>query len=707
VRKASLAGACLILVGVADAQIAPPPSGSPAVQSETPLLGYTPSPSADQMSDLRDAVRAAATGDVVRADSLRGGLSDPIARKLVLWVMVDKDGDSMPFAELDQARRDLWGWPHDNRRQAAAEKQLDAQSLPPQQVIAWFNGEPPQTAEGAMALAGAEQALGRANDAKALIRHFWRDVVFEAEPQRQMLARFGGLLTIDDHIRRADMLLYGQQGPAARDMLALLPPDQQTLARARMAFRDGDPGAAELADGLPPSLQNDPGLAFERAKYLLHQRDGVLALSMLPYLTKSPPGDEAAQALWTVRKGLIGAALQTRNYQLAYQAAADNGMSSGVDYTEAEFYAGWLALEKLHNAPLADQHFAHIEQVGSSPITEARALYWRARAADAEGDPIGAQDLYAQGGRYITTFYGQLSAEKAGITQIDLGHDPVPTAADRARFESRETVRAARMLADLGERELYRSMVLHIADSLPNAEEYALLVDLAHGYGDQDLAMRVVRAAAQRGYVLPDRGYPILEAQVDGGAELAFSLSIARQESNFDPSAHNPSGARGMMQLLPSTAAILARRAGMPYSAEMLYDGPYNVRLGSTYLQKMVDDFGGSYVMAAAAYNAGPNHMPEWTSTCGDPRTSSGDPVDFIECIPFSETRNYAMRAMETMEVYRARLNGGRAPLTLTADLKRGGYTPVPTNYVAGGAFPAEQGPAALAESSAPASATR
>ena len=673
---------------------------------QTPSLGYQPSPSADQMATLREALKAGETGDVGRADSLRAGLADPIARKLVLWAMADSAGERMTFSELDQARRDLWGWPRAGRRQGAAERQLEAQAMSPQSVMAWFNGEAPQTAEGAMALAAAERALGRTDDARALIKHFWRDEVFEAEPQRQMLARFGDLLTIDDHVRRADMLLYGQQGPAARDMIAVLPSDQQTLARARMALRQGD-SAESLIQTLPPNLQDAPGLAFERARYLMRHKDGVLALSLADHLTKTPPGDEAGSALWAVRKGLVGAALQTRNYQAAYHAAADNGMSSGVDYTEAEFYAGWIALTKLRDAETADRHFAHIQAVGASPITQARALYWRARAAEAGGDAIGAQDLYAQGGRFLTTFYGQLAAQRAGITQIDLGHDPVPTSADRARFEAREPVRAARILAGLGERELLRAFVLGVADNLPNAEEYALLIDLAHGYGEQDLSMRVVRAAAQRGYILPDRGYPVLAAQIDGGAELAFSLAIARQESNFDPSAHNPSGARGMMQLLPSTAAILARRAGMPYSAERLYDGEYNVRLGSTYLQKMIDTFGGSYVMAAASYNAGPAHMPDWTSTCGDPRTASGDPLDFIECIPFSETRNYAMRAMETMEVYRAKLNGGHAPLTLAADLKRGAYAPVPTAFVAGGAFPVNEGQTALAESSAPATATK
>ena len=703
VRKASLTMSCLIVVGVAEAQVSPQ-AGGPFATVQTPSLGYTPSPSTDEMSTLREALRAAQTGDVSRADSLRGSLSDPVARKLVLWAMADSASTTLSFFELDQARRDLWGWPRASRRQAAAEKQLEAQSMAPAQVVAWFKGDQPQTAEGAMALASAYRALGRTNDAKALIRRFWREEVFEAEPQHQMLYRFGDLLTPDDHVRRADMLLYGSQGPATRDMIDLLPAEQQAVARARMALRNGDAGAF---GSLSPSQQDDPGIAFERARSLVRQKDGVLALSMLPRLTRTPPGEDAAEAIWAVRKRLINAALQTRNYQAAYEAAAGNGMTTGTDYTEAEFYAGWLALQKLHNPTLADQHFAHIQQVGASPITVARALYWRGRAAEAGGDAIGAQALYAQGGQYITTFYGQLAAQKAGLTQIDLGRDPVPTAADRARFEGRETVRAARLLAQIGNRELLRSFVLGIDDDLPNAEEYALLVDFAKSYGEQDLSMRVVRAAAQRGYILPDRGYPVLASRVEGGAELAFSLSIARQESNFDPYARSGVGARGLMQLMPSTAAILARRAGMSYSAERLYDADYNVRLGSTYLQKMVDDFGGSYVMAAASYNAGPNHMPEWTSICGDPRTASGDPLDFIECIPFSETRNYAMRTMETMEVYRARLNGNHAPLTLAQDLKRGAYTPVPTSFIAGGAFPANEGNTALAESSAPGTATR
>ena len=212
--------------------------------------------------------------------------------------------------------------------------------------------------------------------------------------------------------------------------------------------------------------------------------------------------------------------------------------------------------------------------------------------------------------------------------------------------------------------------------------ESALLVDFARGYGDQDLAMRAVRTAAQRGFILPERGYPLLDHHFTpgpGAAETAFVYSISRQESNFDPAARSGVGARGMMQLMPATASIVARKLGETHSVERLSDAPYNMRLGSVYLGDMVRNFSGSYIMAAAAYNAGPGRPAQWAGLCGDPRGATTDPLDFIECIPFSETRNYVMRTLETTMVYRARLNGGVSPLTLSSDLKRGGYVYSPS----------------------------
>ncbi|HJV41571.1 lytic transglycosylase domain-containing protein [Caulobacter sp.] len=668
-RRVMLGGACIIAIcGVADAQTAAPDlASSPAAATSV---------SDTDSSTLQTALSAAKRGDVSGARAAMAGLSDPVARKIALWALVDSNAEALSFYDLDSARRDLAGWPRGARRDAATERALSTSGLDPARIIAWFGGAQPATADGAMALASAYQAIGRQQEATDLIRRTFRDKVFEADAQRAMIARFGSMLTPDDYNRRADILLYGQQGPAARDIVALLSETQQAAARVRMAYRQSASNANDLYNGLTPDLQASPGVVFERAAYLRRKGMETLALPMVVNFP-APPTEEASTAIWKERKQLVVAALKAGDSAGAY-AAADNTQALGpADIAESEFYAGWIALTRLKNADLAAAHFAQIAAVGASPITKGRALYWQGRAAEAQGDPIAAQAFYAEGARYITTFYGQLSAERAGYKELRLDPDPVITPADRARFYGREQVRAARILADIGARDQFRSLVLYIDDTLPNAQESALLVDLARGYGDQDLAMRAVRTAAQRGFILAERGYPLLDHHFTpgpGAAETAFVYSISRQESNFDPEARSGVGARGMMQLMPATASLVARKLGEAHSVDRLTDASYNMRLGSVYLGQMVNSFSGSYVMAAAAYNAGPGRPAQWAGLCGDPRGASTDPLDFIECIPFSETRNYVMRTLETTMVYRARLNGGVAPLTLSGDLKRGGY---------------------------------
>jgi soluble lytic murein transglycosylase-like protein len=344
-----------------------------------------------------------------------------------------------------------------------------------------------------------------------------------------------------------------------------------------------------------------------------------------------------------------------------------------VAAADAEFQAGWTALTRQNDARSADDHFARLQTMGQSPLTQSRALYWRGRAADAMDDLVAAQLFYAQAARYQTTFYGQLAAAKGGAAVISLGRDPDITAADRAEFEGREAVRAARVLSQIGARDTFKTFVNALSDTLPTAAQEALLVDFARGLGDQELAMKVVRNAARRDFILPERGYPIRAAPGGYDApETAFVLGIVRQESGFDPMAHSGAGARGMMQLMPATAQVVARRLGLGYGD--LEDPTYNMTLGSAFLGQLVSQFGGSYVMAAAAYNAGPGRPSQWAMECGDPRSASTDPVNFIECIPFSETRDYVMRVLEATQVYRARLAGGTAPNILARDLKRGGY---------------------------------
>jgi soluble lytic murein transglycosylase len=646
---------------------------------DSPLAGATPV--ATDTQAVVAALAAARAGDGARVRSVIEASTDPLVRKISLWALADAAPERMTWAQADEAWRELADWPRASRRRMAAERLIDRSGLPPAAMVAWFGADDPLTGEGALALAGALADSGRGEAAAAVVRKAWRTLVFDAATQDAILQRFGADLGPADHVARADLLLYGAQGPAVAALLPLLPADQQAIALARMAVRRGDPGAQAMIGALPAADQVSPGLAYELVLALRDRGDTAGAVALAPYLPGVNPDEHAAQQLWK-HGALMAAALQAGDVAGAYQVAAHAGLVTGPEAADAAFRAGWLALTRLKDPRLADAYFARLQAAGTSPLTQSRALYWRGRAAEAGGDPVAAQIFYGQAARYSATFYGQLAATRGGPADLVLGHDPEITDADRARFEARDPVRAARLLHGLGSSEGVRAFVVSLSEGVTSATDAALLVDLARSFGDPELAMRVVRNAARRGVVLPERGYPLLPApSVPDGAETPLVLSVARQESSFDPAARSGAGARGLMQLMPATAVTVARRSGLGRGS--LEDPDFNLRVGSVYLAQLVSQFSGSYVLAAAAYNAGPSRPIQWTSLCGDPRGSGADPLDFIECIPFSETRDYVMRVMEGAQVYRARLAGGSAPITLAQDLRRGAYDAAPAVAVA------------------------
>jgi len=658
---------------------AAPPLGFNPFPAPAPLtpLSVSPAPfiAYQGIDQLAAALTAASRGIDEPLKQIVSSDADSALRKIALWALADGLNDRLSFSELDQSRNLLIGWPRESRRQLAAEKRLEASGLSDQQIVQWFKGAPPQTAQGTLTLATALRRLGKISDAKALIVPTWRDSFFDTSTQAAMLLRFGDLLTAQDHAKRAEMLSLGNNAGAIRALMPLLSEDQRQLATARLALRGGA-NLEQVLLGLPPELATDPSLAYDKVQHLRNRGRERETLALAGALPQVPAYEDAATKVWRERRLIFNLAVKSGDYQAAYLAVNNHGFSPGVNYAEAEFFAGWLALAKLNDPVQADLHFARIQATSVSPMSQSRALYWRGRAADAMRDPVAAATFYGDGAKFITTFYGQLSAEKAGLQQIDLPRETPPTAADQARFEARDMVKAIRILNQIGRKDLVKTFVLALDDTLPSAEECALLVDLARSFGDQDLSMRVVRGAAQRGFVLPERGYPVREVPLAPEApEPAAIFGITRQESGFDPRVRSGVGAQGMMQIMPATARSTARRIGVAYEPGRMNDPDYNMRLGSAYLGHMINGFGGSYVLAAAAYNAGPGRPAAWVSFCGDPRSAGTDPLDFIECIPFAETRNYVMRVLENVQVYRARLNGGSAPLTLSQDLRRGTFS--------------------------------
>ena len=620
---------------------------------------------------FRQGLASARAQDVIGARNTLSQIGDPTARKLVEWALVDTSAPQLSFDELATDSRTLAAWPRSETRRSAGELALDRAGAGPDAALAFFGASPPLTVPGAIALADALDQRGRSGEARALIADWWRTRSFDEAMQTRILSRWSGWLTQTDHEARLNMLLLGPHGPATRAMVNLVSSERAAVANAVMNLRGAYSPDAVVAS-LSFAQAVDPAVVLERVRILRAAGRQSEGFSLLRFLPPAPLHAEGQDVLWSERRNYFLDALERRNWQAVYDAMAGHGFPSGERKVDAEFFAGWAALTKLNDPTRAARHFEALRNASSTPITQGRASYWLGRTAEAQGDAAGAQGWYRAGGQHIQTFYGQLAAEKAGVTTLTLPGDPAPTTADIASFEANEVVRAARILGETGETSLLRVFAYHLDDTLAGAPELALLMDMSRGYGEGFTAMMVGRTASQRGFLMPERQYPIrIPPQVAGAASLEFTLAITRQESSFDPRARSGADARGMMQFLPSTASGVARRLGMPYSPEQLWDPDYNMTLGSYHLGELMSQFGGSMLLTTVGYNAGPVRSPQWVARCGDPR-GEVDPVDFIECAPFTETRNYMMRVMENMAVYKARLNGGSAPLTTSSDIARG-----------------------------------
>ncbi|MGH6892361.1 MAG: lytic transglycosylase domain-containing protein, partial [Dongiaceae bacterium] len=329
------------------------------------------------------------------------------------------------------------------------------------------------------------------------------------------------------------------------------------------------------------------------------------------------------------------------------------------------------ALRFLKDAPAAMRHFTSLYAGTTSIISQSRGAYWAGRAAEQTGDLAKAQDWYRTAAKGMTSFYGQLAAARLNeARELRLPGTPKPTAKEKALFDKRELVRVIRMLTALGEDDRTRLFLAKLMELSSRPAEYQLIAALGVEINRKDFAVAVAKEARTRGVEMIDYLYPVIKLPSGKNPEPALVLGVIRQESAFEVGAVSGAGARGLMQLLPGTARGVAKQAGIKYAQKRLTtDSIYNVTLGRAYLDELLDRFSGSYVLTAAAYNAGPSRVQEWITTYGNPRQRSVDAIDWIESIPFDETRNYVMRILENTQVYRARLNNGAANLRIAQDL--------------------------------------
>jgi len=630
-----------------------------------------PNNPAGASGNLKNGLDALAKGDVARARSVRDRLTvNTLDRRILTWAIAVSGAKDVPSVEIAAAARTLQGWPGLSSLRRHSERALYREKASPRQVIAAFGDTRPETPEGAIALARALSATAQKQRAAAVIAPVWRNDMLDKATESLILNEFKGLLTRADHKRRMDMLLYRDRiNQAGRiDDLA----NAQSLFKARAAAIRKSPQTPRLLNAVHPVWHDDPSYLFARIEHHRRHREYDAAAALLDE-TPRDTGVLINTHAWWVEQRIVSRALaEEGEYATAYRIAANHVATRPVDVIEAEWHAGWYALRGFKDGKTASKHFQRVLATATRPISLARGHYWLGRAAEAGGDGAAA-DHFASAARFSATYYGQLAAARLKHDALTIRY-PSPTQAERSQFASREAVRAIRRLTELGHGNRATPLYFALARELTNPGELAILTAMAERQGDHSLSLRVGKIAFGRGLDVAALAFPtgVIPADANiSGAGKALAYAIARQESAFDKAAVSKADARGLLQLLPGTAKQVARQHGLAYSEPKLTrDAGYNATLGAHFLGEQISDFGGSYVLTFAAYNAGPRRAREWIRDYGDPRGRPLDEmVDWVERIPYTETRNYVQRIMENYQVYKTRL-GQRADIV--GDLRYG-----------------------------------
>jgi len=672
-------------IGMAAAQTMSPvydDNGPRTVRPHTQFL------SASDLATLERAFDAADRKDWDRAREIAAGISNTHARDLVLWRSYVTKDNGAPFSEISRFINGHRDWPNQRGLQARAEEAMPAEAMAPAEVIDWFQGREPVSGEGMFKLGDAFLRKGQDSNARTWFRRGWIEGNFSLDRISLLSSKYGNYLSTDDHRKRATRLVWANEYSQANAMANWLPADVESMIEARIKLRQASRDADAAYGRVKSDLQQDAGLLFDRARWMRKRDRAAEARPLLLQAAANLDGPApSAEEWWAERNYQAREALDDGNPQQAYQVASTHAMRKDaiVNFAEAEFLAGWIALRYLNKPDLAYDHFIRLREAVTAPISAARGHYWAGRAAEKQGRSSEATRQYAAAAQFPMTFYGQVAAAtlnpKATLELPSQRTAP----SSRQAFKDQGLVQAMHALADVGSEGLLRTFALAAAENFSERDQYVFLVDFLRQLNQQALALRVAKRGIQKNLPVLDIAYPTISLPAWRGngtvPESALILGLTRQESEFDPEAQSGAGARGLMQLMPATASLTARRHGIPYGGKGdLFTPSTNLQLGMAHVSDLLSDFAGSYILSIAAYNAGGGRSNQWIGTYGDPRNTNADALDWIERIPFSETRNYVQRVLENTQVYRAVLAGRPVPVGVINDLRRGGFTEVAAN---------------------------
>jgi soluble lytic murein transglycosylase len=650
------------------ATLPPPAARKPPPPAAMAATSSTSQADTDVVENVIELVRNRKPGDATQAAA---SISDPVARKLAEWIILRSDNNA---ASVERYRAFIDAnpsWPSQTFLRRRLEAALWDDHRDDATVLSWFDGEKPLSAKGRFSLARALIARGDKANAERLLREAWRFDAMSADTEETALDLFGALLTPGDQKARMDSLLYGTEHEAA--MRAAKRIGQVELAKARIAAYKKASNTRALLDAVPRELHSDPGYIFSKIQLLRREEKFQEAAQLMLAAPRDPGRLYNLDEWWIERRLLSRKMLDVGEHRSAYLIARDAALPARDIYkTEQEFTAGWIALRFLNDPATAAQHFARIGVGSVNPTALARAGYWQGRAAEAAGRSAEARNAYSAAAQHSTSYYGQLARAKLGLPQIELNGAP----SSRSRgIERLEVVRAVQLLYALDEREIAIPVLGDMGEN-GDADVLQGLGELASRNGDARGMLLMGKAALNRGLPFDFYAYPVVGIPpykpIGPEVEQSIVFAIARQESAFNPSVVSPAQAYGLMQVTPDAGRYVCKRHGATFDlARMKSDPVYNTALGAAELGGLIEDYRGSYIMTFAAYNAGRGSVKKWVERYGDPRDPKVDAIDWVEQIPFSETRNYVQRIMENLQVYRARFGGG-SRLQIEADLHRG-----------------------------------
>lgn len=620
---------------------------------DTPAIAHTK----ENRQLITQALQAAKKERWTEAKRLATQSQDKSAIALYDWLYFTKAEGDVDFDRITDFIRAHPDWPRQGTLKTIAEKSMPP-SLSKAEVIDWFDDNAPQTAKGMSRYIQALIDQGQTDIAKKRLDDWWPKALLDNQEQAFFLSRYGNLIDKDAHVARFNTVLFREQYTNARTLAKMIGKGYPVLAEARIALAESRPGVDSLVKAVPAQLQDDPGFLLERLRW---RRKNNMDFGAIEILHSMPPAEQIPNLgeWWKERNIMARRLIDKKDYKSAYLVVSKHGMKEGADFAAAEFLAGWLALRFNKEADKAFGHFEALYNGTSTPISKSRGAYWAGKAsAVLKRDDIALQ-WYQTAARYQTAFYGQmaigeLKAEKRPPQQVP----PERTIGAESRFYNKSIVQAARYLHQAGYWKETTEFLDAMAADIKDPEEYILIADLSESLEHYHNAVRIGKKGLEKNIMMVDHAFPtILPRMRSVTQEWALVHGLIRQESQFDPQARSPVGALGYMQIMPKTAREVARKKGLAHQTEWLISRPdHNIEIGETYLGQLLRRYDGSYPLALAAYNGGMGNVDKWIVRFGDPRTGAIGMIDWIEMIPFDETRNYVQRVMESTYIYRLKM---------------------------------------------------